>query len=292
MRHASVTALALLAAAVLATQVAQSAGRSEPVCIVTDLSGKAQTQGEKGVVDVGVLTPFASGTRTRLQPGARMVVLYVKTGEQFALSGPGLIRFGPQSPNALNGAEPVRLRPVTGKDGAPIRIRLADVTQAAVVSRSGTARPIEALGLSDTVTLESPPVFRWREPEPDLTYQFVLEDREGATLFSRLTADPVLQLPVEVALAAGGLYIWTISARAETGAGYLSQHRFSVASDATRVAAENFRPAADATIAERVAYAAWLDETGLRDEATAQWTAIAADGGPVPALRIAQRPGQ
>jgi sulfur carrier protein ThiS len=55
---------------------------------------------------------------------------------------------------------------------------------------------------------------------------------------------------------------------------------------------ENFRPAEDATIAERVAYAAWLDEAGLRDEATAQWSAIAADGGPVPRFRIAQQSGE
>jgi hypothetical protein len=262
------------------------------VCIVTDVSGKAQTQNEKGIVDVGVLTQFRLGTRTRLQPGARMVVLYVKSGEQFALSGPGLIRFGPESPSALNGAEPVRLRPLTGKDGTPIRIRLADVTQAAVVARGGTARPIEALGLSDAVTLESRPLFRWQAPEPGLEYRFVLEDGEGSTLFSRLTADQVLELPPEITLAAGKSYVWTVSSRAESGAVYLSQRRFSVADDAMRTAVENFRPAEDATIAERVAYAAWLDEAGLRDEATAQWSAIAADGGPVPRFRIAQQSGE
>jgi hypothetical protein len=289
MHPASLAAIALLSAAALAPQVVQAAERAEPVCIVTDLSGKAQTQKDRGIVDVGVLTQFLAGTRTRLQPGARMVVLYLKTGEQFALSGPGLIRFGAQSPSALNGAEPVRLRPVTGKDGTPIRIRLADVTQAAVVSRSGTARPIQVLGPSDAVTLESRPVFRWQAPETGLEYRFVLEDSEGATLFSRLTADDLLELPPEITLEAGGSYVWTLSARAETGTVYLSRRRLSVADEATRTAAENFRPAADATIAERVAYAVWLDEAGLRDEATAQWRGIAADGGPVPELRIAQQ---
>ena len=271
---------------------ARAAQGTEPVCIVTDLSGKAQTQGEKGIVEVALLSEFPSSARTRLEPGARMVVLYLKSGEQFALQGPALIRFGGTAPSASNGAEPTPLRPLRGKDGTPPRIRVEQVTQAAIVARSGSARPITALVLSNTVTLELRPVFRWREPEPGLHYALVLEDNEGATLFSRSTAGDAIELPAALVLVPGAAYRWTISARAGAGAAYLSVHRFSLADAATRLAAENYRPPDDATLAERVAYAAWLDGAGLRDEANAQWVAIERSGGPVAPLRGTRAAGR
>jgi hypothetical protein len=265
----------------------RAAQRVDAVCIVTEMAGKAQTQTERGVAEVALLGEFAPGARARLEAGARMVVLYVRTGEQFALQGPSLIRFAAHAPAALNGAEPLPLRPLRGKDGTPLRIRVEHVTQAAVVARSGGVAPIAALALSDTVALDTPPVLRWREPEPGLRYQIVLEDDEGATLLTRSVDGDRFALPDALALAAGAWYRWTISARGTSGAAYRSLHRFALADAATASAVANFRPPEAAPMAERVAYAAWLESAGLRDAAAAEWAAIARGGGQLPPARSA-----
>jgi hypothetical protein len=261
--------------------------RAVPIAIVTEASGKAQMQTERSTVDVAVLTELEPGARAKLDPDARLVVLYVENGEQYSLSGPALVRFAAAGPEALDGAAPLKLRPVAGKDGTPMRIKLASVTQAAVVARSGPGKPVPALSLAGTVTLQQRPVFRWKEAERGLEYQFVLKDDQGAALYSRQVKGDSVELPPDIALVDGRTYRWSVGSRSGMGQNYQSEYRFRVADAATRDAADNLRPAADASVGERVAYALWLMQMELRDEADAVWKQLAAEGVPLPRGRLA-----
>jgi len=277
--------LAILVA--IAASVVQAADNSnaDAVAIVTDLSGTAETQNESARANVAVLTEFSLGARATLQAGAKLVVLYLKTGDQYELGGPCLVRFGGDAPESVDGAAPIKRRPMSGKDGTPIKIRPGALTQAAAVVRSGPGKPVPALSMASTVTLERRPVFRWKEVERGLEYQFVLKDSSGAALFSQTVKGGSLQLPEQIELHYGDSYGWSIGTRSGMGQNYLSQYSFKVADEAMRAMVENYRPADDAAMAEWVAYAAWLDQMGLRDEATGQWTRIRDAGGPVPAAR-------
>jgi hypothetical protein len=274
--------------AAMAAGIAPAAGTgtADPVAIVTDVRGTAETDSEKPDVSVAVLTEFLPGARAKLRAGAKLVVLYLESGDQYELGGPALVRFGSDAPESIDGAPPVKRRPMTGKDGAPIKIRPVGLTQAPIVLRSAQGKPIPALSLAGTVTLERPPVFRWKAVERGLEYQFVLKDSSGSTLFSRMVKGDFLELPEQVGLHEGESYTWSIGTRSGMGQNYLSEYSFRAADEATRVAVENYRPAADAVVAERVAFAVWLDQTGLRDAATAQWKSIADSGGHVPEGRL------
>ena len=152
------------------------------------------------------------------------------------------------------------------------------VTQAAFVMRSGrpTAR-IKLLNLSGTKTLEAQPEFRWQELEAGARYRFELADDTGKILYDSDLESTALRLPPSVPLQEGVSYTWEVSARVADGRRYVSAGDFSIAPADLRARVESLRPAAKAAVSERVAFAAWLEQMELRDEARKYWKALAAE---------------
>jgi hypothetical protein len=72
-------------------------------------------------------------------------------------------------------------------------------------------------------------------------------------------------------------YTWQVSARLPDGRKYSSAAEFAVAPADLRAQAEALRPAASAPLSARIAYAAWLDQMDLKDEARKYWMAAAAE---------------
>ena len=286
--HDLVRVLFVWALALVPLLLAAGLARAQPqaVAIVTDISGRVETQqGSSSVVIVALLGEFPAGARAKLQPGAKMVVLYLKTGDQYLLAGPALTRFGWEAPEPLNGAKPMKMRPVVGQDGTPIRIKPGGLAQSGIVVRSLKEGP-QPTAPAGTITLERAPVFRWNDAAPAPSYQFELRDDRGTAVFSSTVSGDSVKLPPELRLQDGEAYSWSVSSRAGAGFNGSAESWFQVADAELRSAVENYRPRKDASIAERVAYAIWLDQTGLRDEASAQWRRIAEDGGPVPPQRL------
>ena len=73
------------------------------------------------------------------------------------------------------------------------------------------------------------------------------------------------------------VYRWAVSTRLPDGRKYSSVGEFSVANAELRSQAAALRVAADAAVPARVAYAVWLDQAGLKDEARKLWRLLAAE---------------
>jgi len=248
---------------------------SGAAAIVTDLTGKAAVHvgGKPG--PLAILSEIEANARVQLEAGARMAALYTRSGDEFVLNGPALVHFRPDAPVALSGGAPQKRSSAIGKD-AGIRIRPAATAQAAYVMRSArsTAR-IRLLALSGTRTLEASPEFRWQDSESGKTYRFELTDETGKSLYETEVAGTVLKLPAAMQLQAGAGYTWEVSARAADGRRYVSAGDFSVAPPELGERAAALRPAADAPVSDRVAYAAWLAQMELRDDARRYWRVLA-----------------
>jgi hypothetical protein len=262
-------------------------GKNDAVAIVTEVRGTAEVQSEKSVVKASVLTEFLSGARVELQAGAKLVALYLTNGDQYEFTGPALFQCGDHAPASISATAPLKLRSMVGKDGTPIPIRPAGTTLPAIAARRALGKPVPALSMAGTVTLERSPVFRWKAVERGLEYKFVLKDDGGSALFSQSIKGDFLELPEQVGLQDGESYVWSIGTRSGMGQNYLSEYSFKTADEATRAAVENYRPAGDAPVAERVAFAVWLDQMGLRDAGSAQWKSIADAGSQIPEGRLA-----
>jgi hypothetical protein len=263
---------AWLAAAVAASCLTAGTARAQSVAIVTDVSGKVVAQ-----EPVTILSEIAADARLKLEPGSRLVVIYVKSGDEYTLTGPAQVLFRAGGPEVAGGAKAQRKASPLGKESG-VTIRPLAVAQGAFVMRSGrpTAR-IKLLTLSGTKTLDAAPEFRWQEVEPGAKYRFELTDDTGKSLYEGEVAGAAFKLPAAVRLREGVSYTWELSTRLGDGRRYVSAGDFSVADAGVRARARTLRPATGAPVSERVAYAAWLEQMELRDEARRYWKLLTAE---------------
>ncbi len=245
---------------------------AQSIAMVTDVSGRVT-----GAGPVTILSEIAVDARFQLDAGARLVALYLKSGDEYAFTGPAQIQFRATGPQVTGGAQPQKKSSPLGK-GSNVTIRPVTVAQAAFVMRGArpTAR-IKLLTLSGTKTLETAPEFRWQEMGSGLRYQFEITDDTGKSLHESEVMETSVKLPPSVRLQEGVSYTWEVSTRAADGRRYVSAGDFSVAPADARTQAEALRPAAGAPVSDRVAYAAWLEQMELKDEARKYWQALAAE---------------
>lgn len=248
---------------------------AQTVAIITDLTGKASIQGAAAKRDLTILSAIDAGTRLVLDGGARVVVLYTGSGDEYAFAGPALIEFRDGAPEALSGTQPQKRTSAVAKS-TDIRIKTAYTMQAGYVMR-GVPATIKLLSPAGSKTLEVSPEFRWQDVQPGVTYQFDLTDETGKSLYEAQVEGAALKLPASVQLREGAGYTWQVSMRLADGRRYLSAGDFSLAAAELRARVETLRPATDAPVSERVAYAAWLEQEELKDEARKYWRALAAE---------------
>jgi len=252
--------------------------RSESVAMITDIAGVITEQAASVKRDVTILAEIEPSTRLQLSDAARLVVIYLGSGDEYTMRGPALIEFRASEPVAVNGAQPVRRASPLAARGAAVRIRPVGVTQAVLVMRSAKpAARIRLLKLSGTKTLETRAEFRWQAPQSGLKYQFELIDDTGHTVHEAQLETTILKLPASVQLTEGVPYTWVVSARLPDGRKYSNTGDFSVAPANLRAQAEALRPAVSAPLSTRVAYAAWLDQMELKDEARKYWRILSVE---------------
>lgn len=268
-RSSSIIVVAL-AAALMSGLPARAIAQS--IALVTDVSGRVT-----GPSPVTILSEITADARLQLDAGARLVAVYLKSGDEYTFTGPAQVQFRTAEPAMLSGARPQKKSNPFGK-GSNVTIRPVRVAQAGFIMRSGrsTAR-IKLLTLSGTKSLESSPEFRWREIEPGVTYRFELTDDTGRSLHEASVTGSSFRLPESIRLREGVSYTWDLSVRLADGRRYVSAGEFSVAGTELRTQAQELRPRADTPVSERVAYAAWLEQMELRDEARKYWRALAAE---------------
>jgi hypothetical protein len=248
---------------------------AEPVAMITDLTGRVSAPGAAG--GVTILAEIEADTRVTLEAGARLVAIHLRTGDEYSVAGPSQVQFGRDGLHGVSGTKPAKRASPLAKGGADVRIRPGAVTQAAFVMRSGrTGNRIALLGLSGTRTLHGNPEFGWQAPAPGLKYRFELTDDSGRTLIQSEVEGTSFALP-SMRLKEGASYTWEVSARLQDGRSYLGVGDFSVASADLQARAAALRPPPGAPVSTRVAYAAWLAQMELRDEARKYWQALAAE---------------
>jgi hypothetical protein len=248
--------------------IAAAPAAAQSVAIVTDVSGKVTGPGT-----VTILSEIPADARLQLEAGARLVALYLKSGDEYTFSGPAQVQFREPEPSVLSGAKPQKRANPLGKLGTTIKLR--GVAQAAYVMRSSrTTARIRLLTLSATSALESSPEFRWQGIEGGGKYRFELTDDTGRSLYETEVQSTSLKLPASVALKEGASYTWEVSTRTPDNRRYVSAGDFTIAPADVRAQAQALRPPSSAPVSDRVAYAAWLEQMELRDEARKYWQAL------------------
>jgi hypothetical protein len=250
---------------------------AQTVAMVTDIIGKAAVVGATANRNISILSEISAGTRLQLDAGARLMVLYTASGDEYAVNGPALLEFKVSDPVAVIGAKPEKKNRAAGKI-ADLRIKTASTVQAGYVMRNvGTAPRLKLLSPTNGKILTIAPEFQWMGLRPGVKYQFELADETGKTLHEASIETAHIRLPTSVVLQEGIGYTWQVSVRMSDGRRYSSTADFSVAAAELRARAESLRPEASAPVAERVVYAVWLEQEHLKEAARTYWKALAAE---------------
>ena len=276
-----------LGAVVLAAiGVLPAAGYGAGVAMVTDLQGKATVAGDGRTRDVTILAELDAGAQVQLAAGATLVALYLDAGDEYVFKGPASIVFRSVQPDVTSGAKPEKRSPSLGKGGSGVRIKPVGMAQGAMVMRGfQTGARIQLLNLHKTRILDTQPEFRWKELQPGVKYQFEITDDTGRAVHEAQVDSTSFKLPATIKLREGVPYTWEVSARLPDGRKYTSSADFAVAPADVRAQAESLRPAQSAPLSTRIAYAAWLDQVELKDEARKYWKTASAERPDDPRLR-------
>lgn len=247
--------------------IACATATAQPVAIVTDVRG-AVAYGT-ATAPVGILTQLDAGVRVRLSPDAHMTVLFYGDGAQFEVGGPGSVVLDATGVRPGDGATVKAL--ATG--GAPaVQLKSGGLVQGAMVMRNLGLRIVAP----DALVLATQPALVWSDSRREATYDVALIDATGKRVFETTTANRAASLPPELQLEPGQSYAIEVSARVRGTTVQTARAEFAVAPEALRARARALEPALDAPVAEHVAYALWLDQNDLHDEARKWWADLAA----------------
>lgn len=269
-------ALAFLLGLLPQADALAQAARAASVAMVTDLEGTASLVAEKR--GVAILEDLVPEQRIQLDKGARLVLVFLKSGEEYAFRGPAMVVVRPAQAEALSGAKPDKRNTLFGGSGREIRISPINVNQGAVLMRGMPGEPrLTLLSLAETVTLDPWPEFRWHGIQAGTLARVQLFDDKGRQVVEREIGGDAMVLPGEVRLKSGIRYRWIVSGKGPGGQAVSGTAHFSLASLDVRGEAERLRPRAGATLSEQVIYAAWLEQKDLRDEARKYWRMAAGE---------------
>ena len=254
---------------------------AQTVAMVTDIEGGNSVTGMGESTEISLLAELEPGGGIDLAAGARLVIVYYESGNEFVFTGPASIRIGPVAPELLSGNDPEERQVMLAGIIQP-----AGMIQASIVMR-GTADNIDIRleNLVDTKTLDTRPLFRWKPLPGVTTYQFEIIDDSGDSLAEAEVTATELWLPEAVTLEVGVIYTWEVAARTPDGILHSGWGDFSLATDADRALVEQMRPPADAPFSSRVMFAVVLQQLELRDEAQTFWQSLLAERIDDPALR-------
>ncbi|MDH5263847.1 MAG: hypothetical protein OEX21_03740, partial [Betaproteobacteria bacterium] len=209
---------------------------------------------------------------------ARAAVMFVVSGEEFALKGPGEFVVGREGVKATKGAAPSTRVPGPRASAAAV----VDTSRAATASlrmrsarapgadRGGPRYPVNAR----IATLQ--PTLRWAGGA-ETTYTVIVTSSGGKEVFRGNAKGPSLRLPTR--LAAGQAYAWTYSA----GEAALGDARFETLPADAIAAADKARAGAK-SFSDRVLLALVLKDLGAAQDAREVWSQLAAERPDIPEL--------
>jgi hypothetical protein len=106
---------------------------AQPVAVVTDRAGEVSMDRAGAPQPVALLEVLNVGSRLKLANASRLALLFMQTGHQYTVDGPGLVEVGATQLVALAGAAPVLHLPPTGTE---FRLRPGRVALGGIVLRS------------------------------------------------------------------------------------------------------------------------------------------------------------
>jgi hypothetical protein len=243
-------------------------GWAESAVIVVDRHGPVALVSPDALLPLATLATLAFGSGLQLDPASSVTLLYIATGDEYTVTGPGTARIDPAGVSSGGGASVQRRPPDSAK---PVQLRVDALAMGGMVMRGGGVRARSPAGL----VVASPSQLSWDSLASQANYRVVLHDASGTPLFEQVAQGLKLAFPKEVQLKPDEQYTWTVTRETEAGAVPGTSASFRLASQALREQAAKLQPDDSTIFADRLIYALWLEQIGATGEARDMWQSLA-----------------
>ena len=171
---------------------------AQPVAVVVDTAGAGSVKVGDATNKAAIFELLPAYAVLQLGASGRMVVLYMRSGDEFTIDGPSTVSVGASQLVAMDGRAPVRRTPPAGQE---VRLRPERVAQGGVVMR-GVAAP----RMADAATAPSSREIEQRRPASGATvaarvaYGLWLEDAGAAAEARAVWRELATEFPDQAAL--------------------------------------------------------------------------------------------
>lgn len=260
---------------------AATAACAQTVAFITNLKGEVAVD---GATRPALLSEIAKGQKIALAREANVSVMYVVSGKEYVLKGPGEFFVKDNEIAASSGMPPV-VRHTEWRTSTRALDTFAQTSAASVRMRS-LAPPKAAAGVMLFPTAgrvaSLQPTLRWRGDAGAVQLALYVPGEEKP-VHAALAADGSYRIPVT--LKADTEYVWTIAAAGQE----LGSARFrTLAADALQKV-EAHRPSERSEFSDRVMFAMLLQEIGAQQEARETWTRLSEERSDLPELATLAR---
>jgi hypothetical protein len=264
--------------ALAALLLAAAPAFAQSIAFITNLKGDASID---GAVRPSLLAELAKGQKISLAREANLSVMYIATGKEYVLKGPGEFIVKDTEVSASSGMPP-KVRTTEWRTSNKVLETVAQVAGASVRMRSlAAARDSVPVMLFPTAgriaTLQ--PTLRWRADVAHGAVDVAIYvPGEEKAVHAATASNGSYRVPM--ALKPDTDYVWTIAtAGQELGSG-----RFhTLAADALHKL-EAHRPAEKSEFSDRLLFALMLHELGAQQEARETWARLSQERADLPEL--------
>ena len=249
---------------------------ADPVALVLDVKGAAAiTQPHQA--KLAVLTYLEPGTLLRIEPGAKVAVTYFYKALEYSFIGPAVVAIKPKMAQVISGnaAQLRNLDEIQTKAIKKLSLRAPDKLARATFEMRSIPKTLNLLAPLNTAIVTTTPKFSWADVARVQYYRLLINDVRGLTLIDEKTSSSSWDVPQSAPLAVGQTYRWRVEAQFPTGKVISPDGEFWIIDKPTADKIARLKPAPNAPFADRVLYAATLENLDLKEDAKAEWTRLA-----------------
>ena len=267
-------------AVAFATLLPLSAFPAESVAFVTNVKGEVAVDGVPRPV---LMSELAKGQRINVAKEGQLAVMYVQSGKEYVLKGPGDYSVGEREITSASGMPP-SARETPWRANNQVLVKVAQTSSASIRMRSiAPAKPepmppLEFPTQGSVTTLQ--PTLRWAAPAAGVPVEVSIAPAasEGRPVAKAKVTGVTWRVPQK--LQAGTEYAWSVTA----GGREIGSARFRTVDAATQQAVEKRRPTDKSEFTDRVLFALYLQEVGAIQESREAWGRLAQERADLPEL--------
>ena len=272
--------LAGAAILLLAAATAQAAG----IAFITNVKGDAKTESVK----LTLMSELNKGQRIACVAECTVGVMYLQSGKEYVVKGPGEYLVGDNEVSAKIGVPPT-MRDTPWRVSSQTVVQVAQTSSASIRMRGVTSavKPEEKVELEhllyplQTKVTTLLPVFRWTSDNPKGPFEFELvAPGDGKPLYKAKTTSTTVKLPNTVNLQPDTEYEWTV----KSGGKGLGAGRFKTLHAASMDLTQKRKPEDNAMFSDWLLYALTLYDLGAEQDAHEVWSKLAKERPDLPEL--------